>query len=168
MAALPVGAQITIFLPIFLKLSTSPTINVLFPEPGPPVIIEKDCFKDLFIESVDPKFENLDSHTVGCSRLPHGKYRFQVHMKKDAQLHITDTQRDNLRNFLERNVDHCLVPGYALLDYLENKSPYCFGGYFYVTQDQFITPIYMMAQEAIDKVIQFKKVENGSDKKTTR
>ena len=52
MAALPVGAQITIFLPIFLKLSTSPTINVLFPEPGPPVIIEKDCFKDLFIERI--------------------------------------------------------------------------------------------------------------------
>ena len=47
MAALPVGAQITIFLPIFLKLSTSPTINVLFPEPGPPVIIEKDCFQVL-------------------------------------------------------------------------------------------------------------------------
>lgn len=119
-------------------------------------------------ESVDPKYKNLDSHTVGCSRLPHGKYRFQVHVKKDAQLFITDTQKDNLRNFIERNVDHCLVPGNALLDYLEDRSKYCFGGYFYVTHDQFITPIYMMAQEAIDKVIQFKKVENGSDKKTTR
>jgi len=31
-----------------------------------------------------------------------------------------------------------------------------------------VTPIYMMAQEAIDKVIQFRKVENGSNKKTTR
>ena len=41
-------------------------------------------------------------------------------------------------------------------------------GYFYVTKEQFLTPIYMMAQEAIDKVIQFRKVENGSDKKTTR
>ena len=119
-------------------------------------------------ESVDPRFKNLDSNTTGCSRLPHGKYRFQVHVKKDAQLYITNTQRDNLRNFLERNVDNCLVTGDALLDYLENKSPYCFGGYFYVTHDQFITPIYMMAQEAIDKIIKFRKVENGSDKKTTR
>ena len=119
-------------------------------------------------ESVDPKFKNLDANTVGCSRLPHGKYRFQVHLKKDAQLYITKTQRDNLRNFIERNVEHCLVPGYAVLDYLEDKCPYCFGGYFYVSQEQFITPIYMMAQEAIDKVIQFRKVENGSNKKTTR
>mgnify|MGYP001231900212 FL=1 len=119
-------------------------------------------------ESVDPKFKNLDANTVGCSRLPHGKYRFQVHLKKDAQLYITKTQRDNLRDFIERNVEHCLVPGYAVLDYLEDKCPYCFGGYFYVTQEQFITPIYMMAQEAIDKVIQFRKVENGSNKKTTR
>ena len=127
-------------------------------------------FWDFWIgsESVDPKFKDLDSQTIGCLRLPHGKYRFQVHVKKDAQLYITDTQRDNLRDFLERNVDHCLVPGHALLDYLEDRCPYCFGGYFYVTQDQFITPIYMMAQEAIDKVIQFRKVENGSDKKTTR
>ena len=119
-------------------------------------------------ESVDPKFKNLDANTVGCSRLPHGKYRFQVHLKKDAQLYITKTQRDNLRDFIERNVEHCLVPGYAVLDYLEDKCPYCFGGYFYVSQEQFITPIYMMAQEAIDKVIQFRKVENGSNKKTTR
>ena len=127
-------------------------------------------FWDFWIgsESVDPRFKNLDSNTVGCSRLPHGKYRFQVHVKKDAQLYITNTQRDNLRNFLERNVDNCLVTGDALLDYLENKSPYFFGGYFYVTHDQFITPIYMMAQEAIDKIIKFRKVENGSDKKTTR
>jgi len=131
-------------------------------------LIEK--FWDYWIgsESVDPKFENLDALTVGCSRLPHGKYHFQVHIKKDAQLYITDTQKDNLRDFIERNVDHCLVPGYALLDYLEDRSPYCFGGYFYVTQEQFITPIYMMAQEAIDKVIQFRKVKNGSNKKTTR
>ena len=80
----------------------------------------------------------------------------------------TKAQRDNLREFIERNVDHCLVPGYALLDYLEDKCQYCFGGYFYVTKEQFITPIYMMAQEAIDKVIQFRKVKNGSHKKVKR
>ena len=111
-------------------------------------------------ESVDPKFKKLDANTVGCSRLPHGKYEYQIY--------ITETQRFNLCNFIERNPDHCLVPGYALLDYLEDRCPYCFGGYFYVTKEQFITPIYMMAQEAIDKIIQFRKVENGSNKKTTR
>jgi len=119
-------------------------------------------------ESVDPKFKNLDANTVGCTRLPHGKYQYQVHIKKDAHLHITNTQKDNLRDFIDRNIDNCLVPGYALLDYLEDKCQYCFGGYFYVTKEQFLTPIYMMAQEAIDKVIQFRKVPNGSNKKTAR
>jgi hypothetical protein len=127
-------------------------------------------FWDFWIgsESVDPKFQKLDANTVGCSRLPHGKYEYQIYVKKDAHLHITETQRFNLWNFIERNHDHCLVPGNALLDYLEDKCPYCFGGYFYVTKEQFITPIYMMAQEAIDKIIQFRKVKNGSNKKTAR
>ena len=120
-------------------------------------------------ETVDPKHGKLGENIIGCTGLPHGKYHYQVHLKKDAHLHITSAQKDNLREFIERNVDHCLVPGYAILDYLEDRCPYCFGGYFYVTNEQFITPIYMMAQEAIDKVIQFRKVKkNGSDKKTTR
>ena len=120
-------------------------------------------------ETVDPKHGKLGENIIGCTRLPHGKYHYQVHLKKDAHLHITSAQKDNLREFIERNVDLCLVPGYAILDYLEDRCPYCFGGYFYVTKEQFITPIYMMAQEAIDKVIQFRKVKkNGSDKKTTR
>ena len=117
-------------------------------------------------ETVDPKHGKLGENIIGCTRLPHGKYHYQVHLKKDAHLHITSAQKDNLREFIERNVDHCLVPGYAILDYLEDRCPYCFGGYFYVTKEQFITPIYMMAQEAIDKVIQFRKVKNGSNKKT--
>jgi len=119
-------------------------------------------------KTVDPKFNNLDSKTVGCSRLPHGKYQYQVHLKKDAHLNIDDTQKKNLWQFLERNVDNCLVTQWALIDWFEDKCPYCFGGYFYVTQEQFITPIYMMAQEAIDKVIRYRKVKNGSDKKVTR
>ena len=119
-------------------------------------------------ESVDPKLQDLKPNTIGCTRLPHGKYHYQIHLKKDAQLYINDTQRENLRYFIERNIDHCHVPGYAVMDYLENKCPYCFGGYFYVTQERFITPIYMMAQEAIDKVIKFRKVKNAGNKKITR
>ena len=90
-------------------------------------------------ETVDPKHGKLGENIIGCTRLPHGKYHYQVHLKKDAHLHITSAQKDNLREFIERNVDHCLVPGYAILDYLEDRCPYCFGGYFYVTKEQFIT-----------------------------
>ena len=131
-------------------------------------VIEK--FWDFWIgaQSVDPKFTNLTPNTVGCSRLPHGKYQYQIYLKKDAHTFINDMQKNNLRDFIERNIDNCYVPGYAIMDYLEDKCQYCFGGYFYVTQERYITPIYMMAQEAIDKVIKYRKVKNESNKKTAR
>ena len=92
----------------------------------------------------------------------------KVYLKKDAQLILTDVQRNNLCEFLERNVDNCLITNSNVMDYLENKSPYCFGGYFYVKEEKFLSPIYMIAQQAIEKVIKFRKVKNGSNKKTTR
>jgi hypothetical protein len=46
---------------------------------------------------------------------------------------------------------------------LNSRHPYFIGGYFYVTEEKFLTPIYMMAQKAIDKVIKFRKVKNGSN-----
>ena len=119
-------------------------------------------------KSVDPKMTNLGKNVVGCNRLPHGKYKYQVYLKKDAHLHIDKTQRKNLYDFIERNTDHCLVTQWALIDWFEDNCPYCFGGYFYVTEEQFITPIYMMAQQAIEKVITYRKVENGSNKKVKR
>lgn len=130
----------------------------------------RSTFIDNFVntESVDPKHGELKENIVGCDRLPHGKYEYQIHVKKDAHRIITKLQKDNLMNFIERNVDHCFVPGYALMDWLEDRCPYCFGGYFYVTQERYLTPIYMMANEAIEKVIQFRKVKNGSNKKTER
>ena len=37
-------------------------------------------FWDFWIasETVDPKFKSLGKDTVGCTRLPHGKYKYQV------------------------------------------------------------------------------------------
>ena len=117
---------------------------------------------------VDPKFSDLGKNVIGCTRLPHGKYKYQVYLKKDAQLILSDLQRISLGEYIERNVDDCLVTNYNIIDYLEKKSPYCFGGYFYVKEEKFLSPIYMIAQQAIEKVIQFRKVKNGSDKKTKR
>ena len=129
-----------------------------------------DQFWDYWIasENVDPKFSRLGKDIVGCSRLPHGKYRYQIHLKKDAQVVMSNEQITALHQFLERNVDDCLVTNYNIIDFLEKKSPYCFGGYFYVKDEKYLSPIYMMTQQAIEKVIQFRKVKNGSNKKTTR
>ena len=127
-------------------------------------------FWDFWIgyESVDPKFPSLAKDVVGCSRLPHGRYQYQVYLKKDAQIHITESQRSALWEYLERNVDHCLVTNFNIIDFLEKKSPYCYGGYFYVSEEKFLSPIFMLAQSAIDKVIKFRKVKNGSNKKIKR
>ena len=117
---------------------------------------------------MDSKFKKLGKNVVGCSRLPHGKYQYQVYLKKDAQELIQGSEIDTLRNFLESNKENCLVTNKDVKRFFAGNSPYFIGGYFYVTEEKFLTPIYMMAQKAIDKVIKFRKVENGSNKETTR
>ena len=119
-------------------------------------------------ENVDPKFNKLNGNTVGCRRLPHGKYQYQVHLKKDVHQRITKQERENLWGFLERNVDNCLVTNKYVLDYFEGRYPHCYHGYFYVSEEKMLTPIYMLAQKAIDKVIKYVKVKNESNKKIKR
>ena len=55
-------------------------------------------FWDFWIgsETVDPKFKDLGKDTVGCTRLPHGKYQYQVYLKKDAQISDEKTQRSTV------------------------------------------------------------------------
>ena len=119
-------------------------------------------------DTVDPRYSNIDPDTVGCQRLPHGKYQYQVYLKKDAQEMVQGSEIETLANFLESNKENCLVTNRDVKRFLTGNSPYFIGGYFYVTEEKFLTPIYMMAQKAIDKVIKFRKVENGSNKETTR
>jgi len=116
-------------------------------------------------ETVDPKFAGLRKNMIGCMRLPHGKYKYQVYLKKDTADIMTDNQIETLRNFIESNKDNCLVTSRDVIGLLHSESAYFTGGYFYVTEEKFLTPIYMMAQQAIDKVIQFRKAEHGSNKK---
>ena len=127
-------------------------------------------FWDYWIKSeiVDPKFKDLDKNTIGCTRLPHGKYKYQVYLKKDAHNIMSSSGIETLKNFIEANNAHCLVTNRDVIGLLNSQHPYFTGGYFYVTDEKFLTPIYMMAQNAIEKVIKFRKVKNGSNKKTTR
>ena len=119
-------------------------------------------------ETVDPKFKDLDKNTVGCIRLPHGKYKYQVYLKKEAQSIMSEADVNTLKNFMESNKDNYFITSRDVLGLLHSKNPFFTGGYFYVTEEKFLTPIFMMAQNAIEKVIKFRKVKNGSNKKTTR
>tara|TARA_Y100000748_G_scaffold226460_1_gene190833 strand:- start:144 stop:713 length:570 start_codon:yes stop_codon:yes gene_type:complete len=119
-------------------------------------------------EIVDPKYDMLGKDVIGCTKLPHGKFKYQVHLKKDAHKHISESERQALWNLIERNKECSLVTNKYVLDYLIGKYPHCYHGYFYVSQEKMLTPIYMIAQKGIDKVIKFVKVKNESNKKTSR
>ena len=129
-----------------------------------------DTFWDFWdgSESIDPNYNKLGKNSIGCRRLPHGKFKYQIHLKKDVHQHLTKQDRENLWAFLERNDTECLVSNKYVLDYLIGKYPHCYHGYFYVSEEKMLTPIYMMAQKGIDKVIKFVKVKNAGNKKITR
>ena len=119
-------------------------------------------------KSVHPKFNKLGKNSIGCKRLPHGRFQYQVHLKKDVHQLITPSERESLWAYLERNEENCLVTNKYVLDYLIGKYPHCYHGYFYVSEQKMLTPIYMLAQKAIDKVIKFVKVKNAGNKKTKK
>ena len=129
-----------------------------------------DFFKKYWqkTEIVDPKYDMLSKDVIGCTKLPHGRFKYQIHLKKDAHKHISQSERQALWNLIERNEECCLVTNKYVLDYLTGKYQHCYHGYFYVSNEKMLTPIYMIAQTGIDKVIKFVKVKNESNKKTSR
>tara|TARA_S200000501_G_scaffold179485_1_gene168989 strand:+ start:2015 stop:2695 length:681 start_codon:yes stop_codon:yes gene_type:complete len=123
-----------------------------------------------WIESkvVDPKYARLEENTVGCTKLPHGKYRYQIHLKKQKAWNVNEEKRQALIKFLDTNVDNTFVTNGLLLDWLEGKDTWYPASYFYVTEEKYLSPLYVIAGEIIDKVIKFKELKNASNKKTTR
>ena len=124
-------------------------------------------FWEDWIESkvVDPKYANLEENTVGCTRLPHGKYKFQIHLKKLKSKQIDSEKRHALLKFLDNNVDNVYVANGGLIDWLEGKDRWYPASYFYVTEEKYLSPLYVISGDIIDKVIKFKETKNGSDNK---
>ncbi len=100
--------------------------------------------------------------------VPHGNFRYQIYLKKDVHRLISDSDRESLWRYLENNSEHCLVTNKYVLDYLIGKYPYCYHGYFYVSEAKMLSPIYMIAQKGIDKVMKFVQIKNGNNKKITK
>jgi len=46
-----------------------------------------------------------------------------------------------------------------MLDWLEGRSDYC-EGYFYIADEKCLTPVYMIIQESIDKIIKYVTISN--------
>ena len=64
-----------------------------------------DFFKKYWqkTEIVDPKYDMLSKDVIGCTKLPHGRFKYQIHLKKDAHKHISQSERQALWNLIERN-----------------------------------------------------------------
>lgn len=127
-------------------------------------------FWDSWIDSkvVDPKHGQLQENTVGCTRLPHGKYHYQVHLKKQKAYSVAEDKRIALLKYFENNVDNVYVTNNLLIDWLEGKDNWYPASYFYITEEKFLSPLYIIAGDMIDKIIQFKENKNAGNKKTTR
>ena len=108
--------------------------------------------------TVEPKAKKLLKNTVVCKRLPHGKFKYQIYLKNDSHKIISTKDKSTLWNFLQRNKDDYLVSSRHLIGFLAGESQHCYGGYFYAKEQKMITPVYMMAQKIIEKVITFKTI----------
>ena len=88
-----------------------------------------------------------------CKRLPLGKYQYQIHIKKNLHTILKSKQREELWSYLSQNTDVACVSSAQLQDFLSGKSDFGWDGYFYVTEEKMITPIYMIAPNIIHKIL---------------
>ncbi len=107
-------------------------------------------------------------NTVVCHRLPHNKYQYQIHLKRDAQFKINDRNRKSLAKYLLQNTDVARVVNSHMRAWLDGSSEYS-EGYFYIADEKCLTPVYMIINESIDKIIKYVKISNDrNNKKTNR
>ena len=77
-------------------------------------------------------------------------------------------EKQVLLKFLDHNVDNVYVANGLLIDWLEGKDSWYPASYFYVTEEKFLSPLYVIAGDMIDKVIKFERIKDGSNKKVKR
>ena len=158
------------------KDNLTKTNNIIYSNIDEAIAALKDTATTKFVESVelhanldiDPKYADLEENTVGCTRLPHGRYQYQIHLKKQLSWQVNEEKRRALLKFLDTNVDSVFVSNGLLIDWLEGKDTWYPASYFYVTDEKYLSPLYVIAGDMIDKVIQFKEIKNAGNKKTTR
>ena len=117
---------------------------------------------------VDLNARLLKKNQVICKRIPHGKYPYQIHLKKDTHQHLDDKDRDALWNILSNNKNNCLVSHRYVYDFLSGKAKFCYEGYFYVKDEKMLTMINLLAGKGIKKIVNFIEDKNGSHKKIKR
>ena len=103
--------------------------------------------------------KKLEPNTVLCNRLPHKKYQYQIYLKKDAHHTINDRNRQSLCKYLLQNTDVARVVNKQMLEWLQGNNEY-HDGYFYIADEKCLTPVYMIIQDSIDKIIKYVTISN--------
>jgi hypothetical protein len=103
--------------------------------------------------------KKLDPNTVLCNRLPHKKYQYQIYLKKDAHHTINNRNRRSLCKYLLQNTDVARVVNKQMLEWLQGNNEY-HDGYFYIADEKCLTPVYMIIQDSIDKIIKYVTISN--------
>jgi len=113
------------------------------------------------ITTTDPKkVKLLNNNTVVCRRLPLGKYGYQIHVNRKISYKLNENQRDLLYRYLTRNEDNATITNHNLRQWLSGAGAIHYGqeGYFYVKDEKALTPIYMISEHIVDRVVKFVKV----------
>ena len=92
-------------------------------------------------KNIDPRFKDLAKDSIGCKILPHGKFQYQVHLKKDIDGRLNKEQRSALWDFLARNKDNCKLTSRDAIGFLSAEWQYFTGGYFYVTEEKYLPAV---------------------------
>jgi hypothetical protein len=119
----------------------------------------RDC-----METDATHIRKMEPNTVICNRLPHNRYRYQIYLKRDAQFKINDRNRKSLAKYLLQNTDVARVVNSHMLNWLNGESEHC-EGYFYIADEKCLTPVYMIINDSIDKIVKYVKISNDRNNK---
>jgi hypothetical protein len=119
----------------------------------------RDC-----METDATHIRKMEPNTVICNRLPHNQYQYQIYLKRDAQFKINDRNRKSLAKYLLQNTDVARVVNSHMLNWLNGESEHC-EGYFYIADEKCLTPVYMIINESIDKIVKYVKISNDRNNK---
>ena len=119
----------------------------------------RDC-----METDATHIRKMEPNTVICNRLPHKQYQYQIYLKRDAQFKINDRNRKSLAKYLLQNTDVARVVNSHMLSWLNGESEHC-EGYFYIADEKCLTPVYMIINDSIDKIVKYVKISNDRNNK---
>ena len=111
------------------------------------------------VSSVDPLKANLlKKNIVACKRYPHGEYQYQIHLKNDLHQVLDQNSKESFIQFCNTNEKNIKITNKNIIEYISGKSQYCWHGYIFVKDEKFLSALYIIIENGIDKVQKYIKI----------